>query len=321
MSNIEINATNVKKFSKRLQKQISEKGLKLSLAESHELLAKTLGCNNYDQLLKSISIEKTAPIKIALSTIEKSKGMTFDEADENIRKIIVNIHNLQARKQLEENNTLIFEGFYECLKNLLNVSESGISLCYFQKNGQYQYSLHFETIFQDLQVISTNDIFDDLRSRASVKMNKSGFSERDIQLMDCIERCELFPFSKNKFEVKKFLTAFSEFLNKKYGEKTRHLFKINTDFSSELNKKIIKIDEDYYYEDTIYLKDDIFRRKVLEPLQLKHGVSDHNYMIIKNIDLSLYSSRHDSNYKEYKIYVNFNNPKSALLKQDNLFYV
>lgn len=175
MSNREINATNVKKFSKRLQKQISEKGLKLSLAESHELLAKTLGCNNYDQLLKSISIEKTAPIKIALSMIEKSKGMTFDEADENIRKIIVNIHNLQARKQLEENNTLIFEGFYECFINLLNMKDSGISLCYFQRNGNYDYSLHFETIFEDLLEISTNEFFDDIRRRPSTKMNKSGF--------------------------------------------------------------------------------------------------------------------------------------------------
>lgn len=315
MSNIEINATNIKKFSKRLQKQTKEKGISLSLAESHELLAKILGCNNYDQLLKSIRVERTLPIKIDSSTIEKSKTLTFEEVNSKIRDIIVNLHTLQARKQLKENDPLIFDGFNECLRNILNVSKSGISLCYFQKNGNYDYSLRFETIFEDLLEISTDDIFDDIRSRPSIKMNKSGFSKLDATLMHNIETCDLFPFSKNKFEFKKFLTAFSDFLNKKYGEKTRHIFKITIADESNNKNKIVKIDNKYYVRHTVYLEDQELQRvkSNSEIFKQEGNVEDNSYRKVE-FNYKIYSEKRKSIDNKFEVFENIETPEIILYK-------
>jgi len=227
MSNIEINATNIKKFSKRLQKQTKEKGISLSLAESHELLAKTLGCNNYDQLLKSINSEKSTPIKIDLDKSSNAKIYTYEEANENILRVISNLHTLSAKNELTKNDPLIFEKFITCLENLLYVNESSISLCYFQKDYNFKHFIHFETIFGDTAEISTGNIVCEETNDIAHAMTRSGFSAIDSTLMCNIQKCDVFSFLKtNKlFDFKQFMHEFSIFLDEKYGQKERHVFK------------------------------------------------------------------------------------------------
>jgi len=56
MSNIIINAENLKRFAKRLQKQSTELGLDLSLSQSQELLAKVLGANNFFEIHQLLTV-------------------------------------------------------------------------------------------------------------------------------------------------------------------------------------------------------------------------------------------------------------------------
>jgi hypothetical protein len=116
MSNIEITADNIKKFAKRLQKNTKEKGFELSLSESQELLARTLGSNNYNALIKTI---QSSSLPLSSKTEENKK---------------------------EEHQ---FKYFLNELKTILNHPESGIAICYLENSDNYDYSLVLGSVFGD----------------------------------------------------------------------------------------------------------------------------------------------------------------------------
>jgi hypothetical protein len=59
MSDITITSENFKRFAKRLQKQQEEQGLKTTLTQAQEILAKTLGANSYFEMNKLFQKENT----------------------------------------------------------------------------------------------------------------------------------------------------------------------------------------------------------------------------------------------------------------------
>jgi len=208
MSNIEITVDNIKKFSKRLQKNAKEKGLELSLSESQELLAKTLGSNNFNTLLKTIEIKNGT---------ESEKKLTFEEARDKIISTISDIENDQGHTYNK-----VYTAFYECLNYLLQFEGSKIESCYFEKKeGAGNFSFSFYNIFNEF------DMFFNKYSNRPIpeRMKHSAYSDQDAELMSHITQCKLFNFYTSEKESSLFWYNFYSLLNYKHGHKTKHILK------------------------------------------------------------------------------------------------
>lgn len=91
MSNIAINAENFKRFAKRLQKHSESYGIKLSLADSQELLAQTLGAAN---LFEMQSILAQESVSREAEFIAKYKEIIKDETAIKKSRIYVDFGNM-----------------------------------------------------------------------------------------------------------------------------------------------------------------------------------------------------------------------------------
>lgn len=230
MSKIEITADNIKKFSKRMQKNAPEFGAKLTLSAANELLAKTLGANNYHDLVSKLEV--TSEPKEAINKI-----IMVDPADSDCEK------------------------FLKLLHNILMMEESSIATCYLTEHFNNSFKLKFISIFGD-EYSYTFDGGESVSTQSGVYCNflESGFSKMDAGLISTlffdIKYLPNIDFS-SRFDSIRFGKNLFNHLNeiKKYSVKA-HVLKC--DESSPVNKDLVNINGIYYVYDEFYMTKNVF---------------------------------------------------------------
>lgn len=302
MSNIEITADNIKKFAKRLQKNTKEKGFDLSLSESQELLARTLGSNNYNALIKNIETSK----------------------------------NSVSKKSEIENPNNLYSIFINQIKEIVNHPDNGINLCFLECNNaeKHDYSLVFESSFGDhysfnfckdekfLSLFTpTNNFYSDnetqtLRDDFHYHIMKFGISFKDALKISDLLISPSYNSLHNRFESIKFTKNLFDFIG---SHKKRHMIK----FEKSIHKEFEIIDGDYYtyYLDDVseyYINNVIFRRGATEKLLLKDGTYDSNYINVSNFDFSIdtLARQKDENLVKIKFFYNFEAPQKVLIHNE-----
>lgn len=254
MPNIELNADNIKKFAKRLQKNVVNHDIKLTLSQSQELLAKTLGATNFNELIK-----KFEPV-----------GITIDnEAKEN----------KQEEKIYDGFNPYTF--FVDSFNKLLARKNSSISSCLIQHIEDFEYKIYLKSHFDYDYKINFNSIcFNEMES----EIVNSGFSREDAAEIKLILNCALLNddniyqdrYLKQiaPYESLLFAKNLWDFLNKENNVKKKsHIMKI--DMKSNANSKILLIDNKYYQENNYYRVNLEFYNAVVFP-EIKQPVEGIN---------------------------------------------
>lgn len=199
MSNVELNEVNVKKFSKRLHKSLVEKNIDITLSESKELFAKSLGFNNYYSLSNSIEKIKNVENEKKINTQKElfyAKDIWSQFEKMNIER---NEQNITPKEKAEL--------FYNKFMLSLNVIDSSIKKCIFgrriNKNKECpdNYFIGFQTIFNDKASISMSENF-----LSSEQFNY--LIEKGIKREDAINIIRSFclhdPFYENEIIIGKF---------------------------------------------------------------------------------------------------------------------
>lgn len=187
MSNIELNATNIKKFSKRLHKHATEKGLNISLSESQELFAKSLGHTNYHNLCNSIVEKEKIFTKTKEAPIVENITESYNYPDLHNKMNVINQKIVE--KLIKENRDITVEEqvevFYEKFILVLNAKESGIVNCYLEKNKnrEHHYNITFTTVYNDQPFIN---LFSSSRDIYYKGLIDYGMKEEDARsIMNC----------------------------------------------------------------------------------------------------------------------------------------
>lgn len=247
MSNIELNATNIKKFSKRLHKHATEKGLNISLSESQELFAKSLGHNNYHNLCNNIVEKEKASPQIKEKNTEENISESYNYTElygkfdainqEIVKKLIKEDREITIEEEVET--------FYKKLILVLNVKESGIVNCYLEKGGieKHEYKIVFTTIYNDISTLDLssfiNEKYLDLHSFVTEKYEslvKGGMKEKDAKFImscfnvsgyDLVSGKEIYCSVKlnQRFYMIEFNENLFKFLNNKRKINRKYVFK------------------------------------------------------------------------------------------------
>lgn len=236
MSNIELNATNIKKFSKRLHKHATEKGFNISLSESQELFAKSLGHTNYHNLCNSIVEKEKIFTKTKEAPLVENITESYNYPD--LHNKMNEINQKIVEKLIKENRDITVEEqvevFYEKFILVLNAKESGIVNCYLDKSKDkaYDYKIIFTTIYNDQTFINLSSF----QHEGYKFLIDSGIKEKDaIYIMRSfqihgrdstsnIERHHHIQLNQ-RFEMIEFNEKLWEFLNKKTKVNEKYVFK------------------------------------------------------------------------------------------------
>lgn len=252
MPNIELNADNIKKFAKRLQKNVVNHDIKLTLSQSQELLAKTLGATNFNELIKKFD----------------TVSITVNDEVEN---------NNQEEKIYEGFNPYTF--FVDSFNKLLAREDSSISLCVIQHIEDFEYKIYIKSYFDCEYKINFNLIaFNEMED----EMINAGFSRKDAAQIKLILNCSLLNADEDSIYEDRYYKRIAPydsllfaknlwiFLNKENTlNKKNHIMKI--DLESNANKKIMLINGQYYIEDSYHRVDGDIYRKDLAPYIKKTG--------------------------------------------------
>lgn len=236
MSNIELNATNIKKFSKRLHKHATEKGLNISLSESQELFAKSLGHTNYHNLCNNIVEKEKVFTKNKEMPSKENITESYDYTE--LYKKIDAINQEIIKKLIKEDREITLdeevETFYKKFILVLNVKESGIVNCYLEKSEdkKYEYKIVFTTIYNDTSILDLS-FFTVNRYESLLK---GGMKEKDVKfIMRCfhisgydeVSRKEIYHDIKidQRFNMIEFNENLFNFLNNKTKINKKYVFK------------------------------------------------------------------------------------------------
>lgn len=288
MSNIEITADNIKKFAKRLQKNTKEKGFNLSLSESQELLAKTLGSNNYNALIKSI--------ESSLNLLKKQ-----DEKN-HINNVVEKTEN---RNQTSSSSEVI--DFSNLLKEIVNLPDNKISMCYFQKEhistAKNKYTLYFSSIYGDtFKFEFGRSGFSDVLYEHIVLAGLSNYDADNIIKLICSPKKDIL---NNRFDSITFAKELFEFLGDK---KETHVIKIDC----SINDSYTKIDGEYYSISKAKVS-----KRCFESIQFTSWYSnDKNYFDISGINIEINTDYHSKENIEITRFHNVETPRKVLLLND-----
>lgn len=227
MPNIEINANNIKKFAKRLQKNVVDHNIELTLSQSQELLAKTLGSTNFNELIK-----KFEPIN----------------SDSNV----------SLEVNAPEKNQYVFDRYLFLItsfKELLEKENSSISMCTIEHIDDFEYGIYLKSYFNHSYTINFHSInFNKIES----DIIGSGFSKEDASEIKLILRVALTSpenggsdlsqrhlLSLIVYESLMFAKKLWDYLDDKNSpDKKTHVLKI--DLNSTSNKEYVLIGDEYY---------------------------------------------------------------------------
>lgn len=274
MSSIEINATNIKKFSKRLQKHSELFGYKATLSESQEFLAKILGKNTYNELLKIVS--------------QSNDDLTIDDSDSSI----------ELKNKTESFVDLESEQFVYSLKNIVNLSDSNIIFCYFSKKDIATYDIVFKSCYGDEYVYRFG--------KKDLNIGMNNITEFGISAVDA-ERIhsvfyEHFKHFKNRFDSIDFASRLYKYLQMTTGH-TLMAYCFKLDVNHELLKNIILVNDTLYERDYIYVTPQIF--KEMNSLSIN---SKYSHLLNPNFESNYNSSKmYDSDLVKFVFYKEFLN--------------
>lgn len=278
MSSIEINATNIKKFSKRLQKHSESFGYKATLSESQEFLAKILGKNTYNELLKIVSPSNED------HSIE-------DESDLSI----------ELKNQTESFVDLESEQFVSSLKNIVNLSDSNIVFCYFSKKDIATYDIVFKSCYGDEYVYRFGK--KDLNIGIN-QITEFGISAVDAARLHGVFH-EHFNAFKNRFDSIDFASRLYKYFQMTTGH-TLMAYCFKLDVNHELLKNIILVNDTLYERDYIYVTPQIF--KEMNSLSIN---SKYSYLLNPQFEINYNSSqRYDPDLVKFVFYKEFLNTRS-----------
>ena len=250
MPNIEINANNIKKFAKRLQKNVVDHNIELTLSQSQELLAKTLGSTNFNELIKKFEpINSDSNVSLEVNTPEKNQYV-FDR----------------------------YLFLITSFKELLKKENSSISMCTIEHIDDFEYGIYLKSYFNhsytiDFHSISFNKIESDIIG--------SGFSKEDASEIKLILRVALTsPENGGSGESKSHLTSVIGYESLMFAkklwnylddnntpDKKIHVLKI--DLNSTSNKEYVLIDDEYYSKYSYKKLDFINYKKYIAPFITK----------------------------------------------------
>lgn len=248
MSKIEITSSNLDKFVKRFHKVTDAKNNSKKLSESQETFAKSLGCQNYNELKtilenESIAVNAKKDLK---SSNELYKGWVVENADTtDANNFLIELNKIIESKSKEMSKV---ELFYNQLLTLLNHPKSKISSCLFEKYN-FEYSLKLTTCYGD----DFSYVFGKSRTSLDNVLLDRGFSLLDTSLLSSIlSNSILTKLNLSvRFEAIDFANELYQYLSEKMGAQIIYVLKFNKDDS--VNNKYILKNNTLYEHELIFL--------------------------------------------------------------------
>ena len=296
MSKIEITSSNLDKFVKRFHKVSDAKENGKKLAESQEIFAQSLGCQNYNELKKIL--EKESVKELIKLPLNHSNNLYKGFVIENAENLSIQDFLKALKEQLEKNisSENLIEIFHNQLLTNIHHPKSKISYCAFEKN-EFIYTIKFKSYYGDVYIYTFG------QENIVTSTENIGFSSTDVTLI--CEGMSVAGLMRNRFQSIDFANDIYKFLAEKRGNKKLFVLKFNE--NDPINKNFIFTNDSLYEHSYAHLGDDTFK-EIIDKIDINKLKGFHK------LDISHYKLRSGTGYNELIFYRNVLESSDLIIK-------